>query len=123
MRMCLWNSRGIKRKGLWTEIEALCKTNNLSILALVETKINTAPQHNWWTKTGFDASICSPAEGRSGGLLILWKTNHFINETLSHKITSKRFVALNYENVTTTFSMYYLRLRSDPTKRQRGLLV
>ena len=85
MRMCLWNSRGIKRRGLWTEIEALCKTNNLSILALVETKMNTPPQHNWWTKTGFDASICALAEGRSGGLLILWKTNHFINETLLTK--------------------------------------
>ena len=68
----------------------------------METKVDTALQHTWWKKTGFDSHINVPAEGRPGGLLVLWKSYHFVDETLTSKKIIERFVAFDFKNRTTT---------------------
>ena len=71
-------------------------------------------------KTGFDSYISVPAEGRSGGLLVLWKSYHFIDETLNLKKTTKRFVAFDYKNNTTTYPICFIFAYAPAQQRDKG---
>ena len=71
MKIGLWNCRGIGRNNLWTDIEAICKINNIQILALVETKSITRPTKNTWQKAGFDNYLVVPSLGFAGDICLL----------------------------------------------------
>ena len=73
MKIGFWNSRGIGRDFFWQEIDVFCKIEQIQIMTIAETKTEKPPSDSIWRKLGFDNLVWSPAVGRAGGLMVLWK--------------------------------------------------
>ena len=79
MKVVFWNSRGIGRKSFWQEIDTFCKIERIQIFVVAETKTKIPPNEQNWRKAGFDNLVWSPAVGRAGGLMALWKEHQLLD--------------------------------------------
>ena len=119
MKIGLWNVRGIGRKTLWTEIEAICKNDRIHMIALVETKTQTPPNKNVWKKAGFDTCLFSPANGRSGGICLLWKNHQLIDEMCEMVTINERFIAVKYKILSKNISLIIIFAYAPPNESSK----
>lgn len=114
MKISLWNSRGMKRKNFWTEIELFCKAERIQIMVTVETKTDKAPEEGVWRKAGFDHMVWIPAHGFSGGLCLLWKEFQLHHVTIEVITKEDRFVTIKYDNPKIQASCYIVFVYAPP---------
>ncbi|KAI9090316.1 hypothetical protein K1719_028651 [Acacia pycnantha] len=66
---------GAGSKQLFRNIQLVCQRSNPSLLALSETKCETDSKFGCLNKLGFDGLELVPSAGRSGGLVVVWKSS------------------------------------------------
>lgn len=73
MKIMLWNCRGAHNQEFCRNLQFLLTWNNLSILCLTETKM--ADHTDLLTKYNYTDLIQVAAQGQSGVIVLLWRTN------------------------------------------------
>ena len=101
MKVALWNNRGIGRKSFWPEIDSFCKIEQVHIMAIVETKTDKLPSDQVWRRAGFDNIVWSPADGRAGGVCLMWKEYKFTSEHVEILVHKPRYIIMKHVNLLT----------------------
>lgn len=70
-----WNCRGLGRPRAVRALQDLISSNNLSIVGLSETKLNSKAWDMLRVKIGFQNCLSVSCKGRSGGMALLWKSD------------------------------------------------
>ncbi|KAI9085224.1 hypothetical protein K1719_032747 [Acacia pycnantha] len=94
-----WNTRGACGKNLLQQIKAGYRGVNPSILILTETKCEKDSKFHCLNRLGFDDYAFVPSIGRSGGLIMAWKSNRADVRVLQ---TDRRFIHIRCSLVGTT---------------------
>ncbi|WOL15095.1 hypothetical protein Cni_G23876 [Canna indica] len=77
MKILSWNIRGDFKEVAWDHLDILLKDHKPDIVLLVETHLNEDNSKRCTRKFGKDwAGEFVASEGRSGGIILVWKTNH-----------------------------------------------
>lgn len=74
MNFIIWNTRGANIPTLKCHCAALVKAHN-TMVVLLETKM--VDHVNSTEMLGFDSHLESSADGRKGGIVIIWKESVF----------------------------------------------
>lgn len=78
MKALFWNCRGIGKKVASDRVRYLREVNNLSLIILMESHLNRRRSRNFIRRFGRDWSgNFFPGNGRSGGLMVLWRHTLF----------------------------------------------
>ncbi|XP_061369209.1 uncharacterized protein LOC133312082 [Gastrolobium bilobum] len=108
MIKCSWNCRGVAKKGFLAPIRDLKSRFNISLLALLETKISDDKASKISSKFGFSKVHRQDPIGFSGGIWLMWdevefslqvlKSNHqFIHSKISyHNHTRDEYITMVY---------------------------
>ncbi|XP_070041017.1 uncharacterized protein [Nicotiana tomentosiformis] len=80
MKILLWNCRGAANPAFIRNIKAIFSWNNPSILALTETKLYE--DESFKEELGFSGILQARADGYSGGMVLLWKSEEVIVDPL-----------------------------------------
>ncbi|OIT00958.1 hypothetical protein A4A49_31088 [Nicotiana attenuata] len=73
MKILLWNCRGAANPNFIRNIKSILVWNNPSVLTLTETKLYE--HENLKEELGFSGLLQARANGFSGGMVLLWKTD------------------------------------------------
>ncbi|KAK8675243.1 hypothetical protein V6N13_033312 [Hibiscus sabdariffa] len=93
MKVVSWNVRGMGADVKWSQLRGLIKRHSVDMVFVQESKLASFSQldaKRLWGDDEVNFRITS-AEGRSGGLLVLWDKKRF---TVSSSICERRFIAL-----------------------------
>lgn len=88
----------MKRPDFWTEIKSFCKTEQIQIMAIIETKAEQCPKESTWRRVGFDHIFWAPSVGLAGGICVLWKAFQFYHISIEPIKIDKRFMSFRYLN-------------------------
>ncbi|XP_015057973.1 uncharacterized protein LOC107004257 [Solanum pennellii] len=69
----VWNTRGVNNDNFKRNFKELIRSHNPCMVALLETKL--CNHHSMVSEYGFDDYWENPAQGRSGGIVLLWHSN------------------------------------------------
>ncbi|CAM8996214.1 unnamed protein product [Rhodiola kirilowii] len=75
MTILIWNCRGLGTPFAIRALRDVIGSSRPMIVALIETKVNKSKCENIRVKTGFQHCFCVPANGKSGGLMVLWNSD------------------------------------------------
>lgn len=76
----IWNCRGIGQPSVVRSLKMLIKQHQPSFIFLSNIKCSDVVKvHNFVKNISFDCSECIPVMGKSGGLLLAWKSNFNLN--------------------------------------------
>ncbi|XP_075473358.1 uncharacterized protein LOC142504367 [Primulina tabacum] len=73
MSCIVWNARGLGNQRAFRELQRLIAEKNTSLIFLCETKLRDFNCKSWKVVLGFSGLFVVNCEGRSGGLILLWK--------------------------------------------------
>ncbi|KAL9668447.1 hypothetical protein QQ045_002830 [Rhodiola kirilowii] len=74
MALLSWNCRGLGTPSAVRSLRDVVRTSRPQIVALLETKINKRKCESIRVQLGFQHYFCVPANGKSGGLSLLWQS-------------------------------------------------
>ncbi|XP_073151978.1 uncharacterized protein [Henckelia pumila] len=73
MSCVVWNARGLGNQRAFRELKRLIAEKDPSLIFISESKLRDY-QCNWWKSVlGFSGLFAVSCQGRSGGLILLWK--------------------------------------------------
>ncbi|CAM8915895.1 unnamed protein product [Rhodiola kirilowii] len=75
MTMLVWNCRGLGTPSAVRALRDVIRTSCPLVVGLIETKANNKKCEHIRLKVGFQSCFCVPAQGKSGGLALLWKAD------------------------------------------------
>ncbi|XP_073057177.1 uncharacterized protein [Primulina eburnea] len=73
MSCLVWNARGLRNQRAFRELQRLIAEKNPSLIFFCETKLRDFNCKRWKVALGFSGLFVVNCEGRSGGLIMLWK--------------------------------------------------
>ncbi|KAI9074822.1 hypothetical protein K1719_043246 [Acacia pycnantha] len=94
-----WNTHGACGKNLLQQIKAGYRGVNPSVLILTETKCEQDSKFHCLSRLGFDDYAFVPSIGRSGGLIMAWKSNCVRIQVLQ---TDRQFIHVRCSPVGST---------------------
>ncbi|KAM3198889.1 hypothetical protein P3L10_034369 [Capsicum annuum] len=84
MNLIIWNTRGANSEIFRRQCDAIIKTNKLTMLVLLETKMD---EHKALTQAlNFDACIQFSASGMKGRIMVMWKEDSLKLDNISISI-------------------------------------
>ena len=94
MKLISWNCRGLRKFAAVIALLELQMRLKPDILFLSETHLNRARAENLRRRLCFDHMIVAESDGRSGGLLLLWKKD----VKISLRFKGRNFIDVNVEH-------------------------
>lgn len=73
MNCIVWNARGLGSPSAFHELRRLIATHSPDIIFISESKMTSSKCNRWRYQLGFNGQFVVDAEGKSGGLILLWK--------------------------------------------------
>lgn len=86
MGLMFWNCRGAGNSNFSALVHDMKKINDFDILAVVEPRVSGAIADRIIDKLKFNSSYRIEAQGRSGGIWLLWNNNKFDIKILNSSI-------------------------------------
>ncbi|KAF7837676.1 hypothetical protein G2W53_006158 [Senna tora] len=113
-----WNCRGIRVASTVCALRELNSQKKPQIMFLIETKTRKRKVENLKRKLCFDDVFVVEAEGRSGGLAILWKKEIQVNVIHS----SKNYIHAKVKDVQACHEWIFTRVYGNPNFQQHKRL-
>lgn len=74
MNALVWNARGLGNNRAFHELRRVITDVSPNIVFISETKMHQSRCVTWRVRLGYDGIFFVDAEGKSGGLVLLWRT-------------------------------------------------
>lgn len=110
MNILAWNCRGIVRNSTVRELKATCRSCDLDIVFLSETKCDTRRIETLTRRIGFTQSFSIPTENTAGGLAVMWKDP----VALSFSFADKNQIHTEVSNKENPEQLWWLSLVYAP---------
>ncbi|KAI9102310.1 hypothetical protein K1719_023512 [Acacia pycnantha] len=111
-----WNCRGACGSNLYENVRLVCGNFFPSVIILAETKCDEEARFSCLSSLGYDGRSFSPSVGRSGGMVVVWRSDRI---TVSVLQVDRQFIHLcctNRIGVTFLLTAIYA-LPSENSKR------
>ncbi|XP_073137807.1 uncharacterized protein [Henckelia pumila] len=105
MSCIVWNDRGLGNQRAFRELKRLCAEKSPTLLFISETKVRTS-RYKWWREVlGFTGMFGVDCNGRSGGLLIIWKEPFDV--TIHFYTSGHIYSTIKHDNKLWRFTGFY----------------
>lgn len=75
MSLLIWNVRGLGNPRAFTRLRKLLRSSSPDLVLLLETKLAGRRAKFFYRRVGYDNGFHVDSKGKSGGLLVLWKSD------------------------------------------------
>ncbi|KAK8314602.1 hypothetical protein V6Z11_D01G181600 [Gossypium hirsutum] len=115
MKILCWNCRGIGNPATVRDLKQLLVANDPDIIFLCETKISANRFSSVRKKCNMEGCLAVNAEGKSGGLVLMWKDSSMV-EIQSYSSNHIYAMVHNEDDEPVRYTGFYGN--ADPNKRQ-----